>query len=104
MRIFRLVISVGLIFTASLFARAADGPVTRTWTVNGVTREALVYAPASAKTKPTPIVFAFHGHGGSMHNAARSFGYHDLWPEAIVVYPQGLNTPGQLTDPAGDQA
>jgi len=26
---------------------------------------------------------------------------HKLWPEAIVVCPQGLNTPGRLTDPEG---
>ena len=48
-----------------------------------------------------PVVFAFHGHGGSMQNAARSFGFHTLWPEAVVVYPQGLNTPDRLTDPEG---
>jgi len=32
---------------------------------------------------------------------ARGFGIHTRWPEAIVVYPQGLNTPGRLTDPDG---
>src|SRR5262249_39473827 len=32
---------------------------------------------------------------------ARTWRYHELWPEAIVVYPQGLNTPGRLTDPEG---
>jgi polyhydroxybutyrate depolymerase len=26
-----------------------------------------------------------------------------VWPEAIVVYPQGLNTPGPLTDPEGKE-
>jgi polyhydroxybutyrate depolymerase len=39
-----------------------------------------------------------------MNNAARSFRYHELWPEAIVVYMQGLKTPGQLTDPEGLRA
>ena len=39
-----------------------------------------------------------------MNNAARSFRYHELWPEAIVVYMQGLKTPGQLTDPKGLRA
>ena len=34
-------------------------------------------------------------------NAARKFHIHTLWPEAIVVYPQGLPTPGRLTDPQG---
>ncbi|QOV92493.1 prolyl oligopeptidase family serine peptidase [Humisphaera borealis] len=46
-------------------------------------------------------MFVFHGHGGSMKNAARQFHIHDLWPEAIAVYLQGLNTPGRLTDPEG---
>jgi len=46
--------------------RAAEEPVRREWTVDGVVREALVYAPADAKTAPTPVIFAFHGHGGTM--------------------------------------
>lgn len=69
--------------------------------VDGVAREALVYAPASAKEKAAPVVFAFHGHGGNMRNAARSFAMNQQWPEAVSVYPQGLNTPGRLTDPEG---
>lgn len=83
--------------------RAAEGgaPARRTWVVEGVTREALVHAPASAKTGPAPVIFAFHGHGGTMANSARVSPFHRLWPEAIVVYPQGLNTPGRLTDPEG---
>lgn len=80
---------------------AADVPVRHTWTVDGVVREALVYAPAKAKSEATPLVFVFHGHGGNMNQAARGFGMHTCWPEAIVVYPQGLNTPGRLTDPDG---
>jgi polyhydroxybutyrate depolymerase len=71
------------------------------WSVDGVTREALVYLPPTAKTAPTPLIFAFHGHGGTMKNAANGMAYHRLWPEAIAVYMQGLNTPGKLTDPDG---
>jgi len=81
--------------------RAADLPVRRQWALDGVEREALVYVPPQARASPTPILFAFHGHGGSMQNAARMFSFHTRWPEAIVVYPQGLNTPGRLTDPEG---
>ena len=73
----------------------------REWTIDGVQRQALVFAPATAKTTPSPLIFGFHGHGGSMRNTARSYHFQDLWPEAIVVYPQGLNTPGRLTDPEG---
>jgi polyhydroxybutyrate depolymerase len=36
-----------------------------------------------------------------MAHAARTFSYHTIWPEAVVVYMQGLNTPGRLTDPKG---
>jgi len=36
-----------------------------------------------------------------MQRAARMFAYETHWPEAIVVYMQGLNTPGRLTDPEG---
>jgi polyhydroxybutyrate depolymerase len=72
------------------------------YTVEGVAREALIYAPSStAKSSPTPVVFVFHGHGGNARQAARSFGIYREWPEAISVYMQGLPTKGQLTDPEG---
>ena len=87
-----------------LSARAAVAPTRQEWTVDGVVREALVYAAPRAKTEASPVVFAFHGHGGTMNNAARTFAYQTLWPEAVVVYPQGLNTPGRLTDPEGKKA
>lgn len=75
--------------------------VPRELTVDGVVREALIAVPATAKSQPAPVVFGFHGHGGSMKNAARSFRMHELWPEAIVVYMQGVPTPGQITDAEG---
>lgn len=39
-----------------------------------------------------------------MRHAARTMAIHPLWPEAWVVYPQGLPTPGHLTDPEGRKA
>src|SRR5438552_3249841 len=78
-------------------------PASTKWTVNGVEREALVYLPStSAKSKP-PVIFAFHGHGGNMHFAARGMAFPNYWPEAIVVYPQGLPTAGLVIDPEGKQ-
>jgi len=71
------------------------------WKVEGVAREAMVSTPAVAKKTPCPVVFAFHGHGGTMRHAAATFAYHRHWPEAIAGYMQGLNTPGALTDPEG---
>lgn len=92
--------TLGLAAVLSSVLGAAE-PVRREWRIEGMVREGLVYAPAEAKTQPSPLVFVFHGHGGSMANVARSFAVHTLWPEAIVVYLQGLNTPGRLTDPEG---
>jgi polyhydroxybutyrate depolymerase len=71
--------------------------------VDGVDREALVFAPADAKEKAAPVIFAFHGHGGTAGHAARTMAFQKYWPEAIVVYPQGLKTKGVITDPAGDK-
>lgn len=85
----------------SIDSYAAEPLRKLTWKVEGVTREALVHVPETAEVQATPVVFAFHGHGGSMQKAARMFGLHTRWPDAIVVYMQGLNTPGRLTDPDG---
>jgi polyhydroxybutyrate depolymerase len=98
----RLSSLLAFFLTAASMAAAADFPPRREWNVDGVVREALVHVPASAATEPAPVVFAFHGHGGTMSNAARMFGFHTRWPEAIVVYMQGLKTPGRLTDPNGN--
>ncbi|MBN9503966.1 MAG: hypothetical protein BGO01_03065 [Armatimonadetes bacterium 55-13] len=78
------------IFLASL-SSAASEPETRTFKVDGVERTALVYAP-SVKTAHPPLVFGFHGHGGTARFSSRHFLIHQLWPEAVVVYPQGLRT------------
>lgn len=45
-------------------------------------------------------VIVFHGHGSSPAGAQKSFPLAALWPEATIVYPQGLNTPSR-TDPEG---
>lgn len=68
--------------------------------VDGVDRRAIVEAPANAAKEACPLVFGFHGHGGNMRNSERSFQLSRHWPEAIVVYPQGLNT-ATKNDPEG---
>jgi len=79
----------------------ASPPQEMSYNVEGVQRTAVIYAPASAKANPSPVVFVFHGHGGNSRNAERSFHLEKEWPEAIVVYMQGLPTVGQLTDSEG---
>ena len=89
-----------ILLLLSPWARAAaDGLQPMEFSVDGVTRTALVHVPAAATN--APVVFVFHGHGGGARPAARSFALERQWPEAICVYMQGLATPGLLTDPSG---
>jgi polyhydroxybutyrate depolymerase len=92
------------ILAMSTHSTKAAPPSVREWTVDGVQREALVAVPEKATTEPTPLIFAFHGHGGTMRLASRQWAYHELWPEALVVTMQGLPTPGAITDPEGKRA
>ncbi|MGC4006882.1 MAG: hypothetical protein QM811_28660 [Pirellulales bacterium] len=75
----------------------------QTWKVGDVTREALVYVPKTGDG-PHPVIFCFHGHGGRAEFSARKFAFHDLWPTAIVVYPQGLPTAVPTIDPEGKRS
>jgi len=60
------------------------------WQVNGATREAIVQAPDTAATgEPLPLVLSFHGYGDNMENFQHT-NVHVVWPEAVVVYFQGL--------------
>jgi polyhydroxybutyrate depolymerase len=100
-RLFFAVVLLTLTAACHAQAQLPEGISKLELTVDGVARSGLVYAPASAKEKAAPVVFVFHGHGGSAMQAGRSFAMYQHWPEAISVYLQGLNTPGQLTDPEG---
>ncbi len=71
-----------------LGVRDAAAEVMR-WQVDGVTREAIVYVPASPGEEAAPLVLSFHGFGDNMHNFQYT-NVHVAWPDAIVVYFQGL--------------
>jgi polyhydroxybutyrate depolymerase len=95
---------VFLLMILAALAPAALAQTTMTWTVDGVQREALVFAPTpvlATNAQPVPLVFAFHGHGGTMKSASQVMHLQTLWPGAVIVYPQGLKTPSQV-DPQGN--
>jgi polyhydroxybutyrate depolymerase len=97
--------SIAVLVVASFsLAAAADDLKDQSWTVDGVTREGLVRIPEAAKQNPAPLVFVFHGHGGGAKQVSRSCPMHLQWPEAVVIYPQGLPTPSQLVDPEGKKS
>lgn len=95
-------VCVWLVF-AVIGLRAADLRE-MSWQVDGVERTALVAEPRGTDGADAPLVLVFHGHGGSSRQAARSFRLHEHWPQARVVYPQGLPTPGTLSDAEGKRA
>jgi polyhydroxybutyrate depolymerase len=68
---------------------------TMTWKVDGVTREAIVYSPTRpSRGNHVPLVLSFHGRGDDMENFQHT-AMHLAWPEAVVVYFQGLTSPGR---------
>ena len=95
--------ALGAVSIAPLTAQVRPSPFARqTWTVNGVERSALVAVPVqAAPTDGVPLVLVFHGHGGNSDHSARTFAMHPFWAQALVIYAQGLPTPGLLTDPDG---
>jgi PAS domain S-box-containing protein len=96
--------ALALVTAGSAGAGPLRQPVPMHWTIDGVDREALVFAPlplpAGVLGAKHPLVLAFHGHGGNMRGAALLMRLQNLWPEAIVVYPQGLPATSPV-DPQG---
>ncbi|HEV7745384.1 MAG TPA: PHB depolymerase family esterase [Pyrinomonadaceae bacterium] len=102
MKIFGILLALA---TVAISAQSGVAQTTMSWTIDGVKREAIVFAPkpvAATNAVSHPLVFGFHGHGGTMQGAAQSMHIQTLWPQAIVVYPQGLNTKAKV-DPNGDK-
>ena len=99
----RIISILFIIVMCWVFAFALDAEVIK-WTVEGMQREALVFPPSrGAGAGKAPVVFAFHWHGGTMEKAAAEMRFQNLWPEAIVVYMQGLHT-RIYVDPLGLEA
>jgi polyhydroxybutyrate depolymerase len=86
-----------------LATTTAEGTL-QTFNVDGVPRQALVYASTGhAPAAGAPLVFVFHGRGGQAKSAAARFKLHEHWPEAVVVYMQGLPGAAGVKDRAGKQ-
>ena len=76
------------------------------FSVGGIQRTAVLVVPPELLqdgAPPAPLVFAFHGHGGSGAGIQRSTHLENLWPAAIVVYPDGLPGHRGITDSDGSE-
>lgn len=98
----RLAILILLVGDCGLRSVAAATPVPMTLRVDSIERSAVVY-PAVGEIPDAghPLVLMFHGHGGNAGRQARKHAIHAHWPEAVVVYPQGLPGIPRITDPQG---
>lgn len=99
------VLLVGIFSIATNFAVASamnDAPITAsgdyTFTLNmdGYTRQYFVHVPNGyAPSKPAPVIFAFHGGGGSMMNMADDDKYGLITKSNqtgfIMVFPNGFS-------------
>jgi polyhydroxybutyrate depolymerase len=92
----RLMTVLALLLAAG-FASAGERLVL---SVDGVEREALLFPPATETAGTVPVVFLFHGHGGTGAGFAGKFDLHAHWPEALIIAPQGLPTRTR-NDPKG---
>jgi len=81
-----------------LLLTVAASPDTIHVTVDGVDRVAYVFAPSKKSDSSPPVLFMFHGHGGSAQHCMEHFKMQERWPEAVVVYGDGL----KITTAGGD--
>lgn len=75
----------------------------RTFPVAGQERTGIVCSPASSNG-PAPVLLVFHGRGGSAADIAAGSRFHLAWPEALVVYLDGLPGIPAPYDPEGRYA
>lgn len=89
-------IIVLLIFSNKIFSQ-----VEKTFVIENISRKALLFEP-KIKSEKIPVVFVFHGHGGNAKHASRNLNFHDNFPEALVIYMQGIpGAKSKLVDAEG---
>ena len=105
----RTIVLAGILAGFAAASRALPGTETlvqRDWLARGAMGSALIHFPPPSATGLAPVLFVFHGEDTTipktadtagfhepMTKAARTWAFHELWPEAIVVYPQSMWLP-----------
>jgi polyhydroxybutyrate depolymerase len=93
---------LSFLFAVILFSTSCVAQNERTFNIEGTERMAIIHE-GEAKTKRSPVVFVFHGHGGNARLAERRLNFHGAWKEALVVYMQGIPGAIGITDAAGER-
>lgn len=104
-RVARRVVLTAAVLLAATVTGASAATRVLTWTIDGTPRRAIVAAPETpASSDGAPLLFVFHGAGDTA-DAFATLAFERAWPEAVVVYMDGLGRrPGQggafqTTDP-----
>ena len=101
MRLHKMIFPL-LVFIAMSGAHAAC--VSKRFLVDRTERQAIVCAAKNEnRDQAAPLVLAFHGRGGSAGNMAGGTRIHEAWPEAVVVYLEGLTGNPAPYDPQGER-
>ena len=79
---------------ALLLLLQTQSPETIHVSIDGTDRIAYAFAPSQHTNAAAPVVFMFHGHGGSAQRCMQRFKMEERWPEAVVVYCDGLPIQG----------
>ena len=75
--------------------------LTKTFTVGGTLRKAVLFEP-TIKSEKTPVIFVFHGHGGNAEFASRKIDFQNYDKKALVVFMEGIpGTSGYVFDKKG---
>jgi len=71
---------------------AVAGEILEIPVADGV-RTVHVFPAAGSDRRASPLVLVFHGLGDRAGNFSRAVAFHKDWPQATVVYPEGLPRP-----------
>lgn len=78
-----------LLLTLPISSQANATCEQKTLHVRGLDRTETLCSPSNV-TVPVPVLLVFHGRGGSGRDIADGTRFHEVWPEALVVYLDGL--------------
>jgi polyhydroxybutyrate depolymerase len=78
-----------LLFAYLSINQAYAGCIQQSLTIHTIERSEVVCSPIISSSH-IPVLLVFHGRGGSGSNIAVGTRFHEFWPEALVVYLDGL--------------
>jgi len=73
------------------------------FTVDGKERTTIIQGNSTQPENGAPVIFVFHGHGGSADKASNGYQLEKYWSDALIVYMQGEPGVSGVNDPLGQR-